>query len=191
MDDGRAVDGESTTGSPRLLSADGGWYLARTCHGCQCSRIRAVILATRPALCTAMADSPGARLVVQPVADRRTEAFGFRSGRARLPSHRPAYLALLRDIRDAVRQHAAAGQFPGGSKADRRAPDIANQHGSLSAFRHRRPRLRLGWNNGDRRAAGSDIQLDAEAPAVEGPFLQLVRNKGSTCARAGLRLICR
>ena len=45
----------------------------------------------------------------------------------------PTDLAVLRDVRDAVRQHAAARQLPGGPGARAGAPDLADQYRPLCA----------------------------------------------------------
>ena len=180
-----------STASPRwIFSASIGRWRAATCSGLRWQfgalALAPCILADRPAVRTALAGGAGYRLVGQPVADASRGVSRFSAGCARPAPHRPAHLALLRDVRHAGRQHAAAGQFPGRPKAGRRAPDIADQYRSLSAVGGRRARLRLGGNDGDRRAAGSDVRYDAEAPAVQGPFLQLVRDAGPARARSGL-----
>ena len=61
-----------------------------------------------------------------------------------LRADRAPHLALLRDLRDGRRSHAAARQLPGRSRAGARAPDLADQHRPLPARRSSRARD-FGW----------------------------------------------
>ena len=191
MDDGGAVDRPAAAGVPRLLSGHGGR------HGTRARRRRgrchhdAVVLAACAAVRPAVAVGAGTRHVGQPLAARRAAARGLRSGRAGSAPRRAADLALLRDVRDAGGQHAAARQFPGRPEAGCRAPDVAHQHGTLSALRGRGPRLRLGRHDRDRRAAGNDDRVHADARALQGALLQLVRHPRPAGARSALCLVRR
>ncbi len=69
---------------------------------------------------------------------------------------RPADVAILRDLRDAGRSDAAAGQFPGRSDAGVGASDLADQSRPLSPIGGERPRLRMDRNDRCGRAAGGD-----------------------------------
>ena len=58
-------------------------------------------------------------------------------------SHGAEDLAVLRDVRRSRRPPPAARQFPGGSQARRRAPDVADEHRSVAPRHGRRPRFRV------------------------------------------------
>ena len=71
---------------------------------------------------------------------------------------RTPHLAVLRDLRHAGRQHAAARQFSGQPDAGDRASDVADQSRPLSPFRRQRSRLRLDRDR-PRRSIGSRRRL--------------------------------
>ena len=89
---------------------------------------------------------------------RRASACGERRC-AGAAADRTADMALLRKLRDAGRQHAAARQFPGSAGADSGAPHVAHQHRALSSVGGERARLRLDRKARSRRPAGSDTSL--------------------------------
>ena len=153
MDDGGTIGVEPAPGPARLLSRHGKRDGARAVGGGRRAGAGAVVVAGRASDRIPLADGAGAGLAYEPVADRRTEPRRVRIRGARSAPHRPADMALLRDVRHRLGQHAATGQFPGGAEAGRRASDIADQHRSLPAFRRCRARFRLGGNQGDRRAS--------------------------------------
>ena len=92
----------------------------------------------------ALAALAGDRALGQPVAADAGSLRDLRRRRASAAADRAAHLALLRDLRDAGRQHAAAGQLPGGPEAGRRAPDVADQHRPLSAVGRRARAISAG-----------------------------------------------
>ena len=102
-----------------------------------------------------------------------------------------SYVALLRDVRHGGGPHAAAGQFPGRPKAHSRPPDLSHQSRPLSSLRGQRPRLRMGGDDRDYRALGSNARNDEQPPALSGPFLQLVRHGRSSPAGSAIRLLSR
>ena len=104
---------------------------------------------------------------------------------------RPADLAVLRDLRDAGRSDAAAGQFPGRSGAGAGASDLADKSRPLSPIGGERPRLRMDGNDRCGRAAGGDPVHHEPARALPRPFLQLVRHAGSAAARSPIYLLRR
>ena len=57
----------------------------------------------------------------------------------------PPDMAVFRDFRHPGGQHAAAGQFPGRSKAAGRPSHIAHQRRALSSVRCQRAGIRLAW----------------------------------------------
>ena len=91
-------------------------------------------------------------------------------------AHRPAHLALLRDLRRAGGPRAAARQLPGRPEAGRRAPHLAHQHRPLPAVDGRGPRLRLARPARHRRAPRGDARHDRAPGAFPRPLLQLVRH---------------
>ena len=81
---------------------------------------------------------------------------GIGRRRAGPAADRAADLAVLRDLRDAGRPHAAAGQFPGGPGAGAGPPDLADQSRPVSPLGGGRPRFRMAGNRRSGRAAGGD-----------------------------------
>ncbi len=123
---------------------------------------------------------------------RRAAALAIGAGCTRSAPDRAAHLALLRNLRDAGRQHAAARQFPGGPETGRRASDVADQHRPLPAVGRRRARLRLGGQHRRPSSGWRRLRLHAEAAALQRPFLQLVRRRRTLrAARPGLCLLRR
>ena len=117
---------------------------------------------------------------------------GLAGRRARAAADRAAHLALLRDLRHGGRQHAAAGQFPGGSR--RRSSRTAPRRPTSASICCRRSRARdFGWIGTRRRgrAARGDAGDDGAARALPRPLLQLVRHARPAAARAALRLLGR
>jgi len=111
---------------------------------------------------------------------------------ARWTSRSPVVdLAVHRDLRDAGRSDAAAGQFPGRSGAGAGASDFADQSRPLSPIGGERPRLGMDGNDRCGRAAGGDSVHHEPARALPRPFLQLVRHAESTAARSPIYLLRR
>ena len=93
----------------------------------------------------------GDRPLDEPVACRGRAGCSVSARRRPRPAaDRAADLAVLRDLRDAGRPHAAAGQFPGRSGAGPGASHLADQSRPLSAVGGERPRLRLDWERSKR-----------------------------------------
>ena len=86
------------------------------------------------------------------------------------------------------RQHAAARQFPGRSRARGRASDLADQYRPLSAFGRLRARFRLDRNRSGDRSAGGDARDDGPHATRARSSLQLVRHARSSPARAEIRI---
>ena len=119
--------------------------------GILCCRPRHVAwLAPLAALC----GSPRRRLRAGSAA-ARTRRSDVRIGRrcAGAAADRTAHLAVLRDLRDGGRPHAAARQFPGGPGAGARPSDLADQSRAVSSVGGGRPRFRLDRNR-SRRSSG-------------------------------------
>src|SRR5579864_3679043 len=133
MDDRCAVEGQPSSRSARLLSADDRRCRTRPRTAGWCHRVRTVALGARAAVCDVMARRAGARAVVEPFADRGAAFRDGGPGRAQPSPHRATHVAFLRDLRYASRKHAAARQLPGRSEAGRRAPHLADQPWALSA----------------------------------------------------------
>jgi hypothetical protein len=171
MDDRCAIEGQSASRSAWLLPADDRRCRARprVAGGCDC--VCAVALATRTAVCAVVARRAGASAMVEPIANSRTALRDGGTGRAQPSSHRAPHVALLRDLRDTGRKHAAARQLPGRSGAGRRTPHFADQPGALSAVGDCRARFRLGGDDANRRAHRSNVRLDAQARPFQGAFL--------------------
>ena len=91
----------------------------------------------------------------------------------------------------AGRQHAAAGQLPGGSQPRRRPSDIADQYRASPALDRRRPRFRLDRHARGGRTSRGDVRDHGTPEALPRPFLQLVRHGRSSSARAALHLLGR
>ena len=159
---------------PRLLSADGRWCRHR--HRCRDRRLvrRRRRLAGGGAARGAVDRIAGRRPMDKPIAARGGSVIGLGSRRARLEADRAPDVALFRDLRHGGGPHAAAGQFPGRPNAGTRPPDLAHKSRPLSSLRGQRPRLRMGGNNGDCRALGSNARNDEQPAALPWPFLQLV-----------------
>ncbi len=83
---------------------------------------------------------------------------------------------------------AAAGQLPGASRAKRRAPHVAHQHGPCAARQSGRVRLRLHPGGTADRAHGERDRHHGDAGALRGPLLQLVRHPVVEAAVASLHL---
>ena len=109
----------------------------------------------------------------------------------RAAADRATHLAVLRDVRHRGRQHAAAGQFPGGSHSRRRAPDVADQYRPSTAVDGRCPRLRLDRHARGRRAPRGDVGDGGTPETFPRPLLQLVRHARPPAARSALRLLGR
>ena len=107
------------------------------------------------------------------------------SRRPGLAADRAPDLALLRDLRDRGRPHAAAGQFPGGPPAGARPSDLADQSRPLSAVGGHAPATSAGPGSTE-----AVERLEATLATMGGlrafprPFLQLVRHAGSAAARS-------
>ena len=86
-----------------------------------------------------------ARWTSRSPADRRHDV-GIGRRRSGAAADRAADLAVLRDLRDGGRQHAAAGQFPGGPGPGAGPPDLADQSRPVSSLGGDRPRFRMAGN---------------------------------------------
>ena len=147
--------------------------------------------AGRRALHRGVAKRAGDRALGERGAGRCRQSGDLRVRCASTAADRAAHLALLRDVRHRRRQHAAAGQLPGGSRARRRPSDIADQYRSSPALDCRCPRLWLDRHVGGRGTSRGNV-CDPGAPeAFPRPFLQLVRYVRSSSARAGLHFLGR
>ena len=93
--------------------------------------------------------------VGQPTPGAAAQLADVRRRRRGAEANRAPHLAVLRDVRHAGRQHAAARQFSGQPDAGDRASDVADQSRPLSPFRRQRARFRLDRDRpGDRSARG-------------------------------------
>ena len=72
---------------------------------------------------------------------------GIGCGRSGTADDRAADLAVLRDLRDGGRPHAAAGQFPGGPGPGTGPPDLPDQSRPVSSLGGDRPRFRMAGND--------------------------------------------
>ena len=123
----------------------------------------------------------GRRPLGEPVASGRGPASAGRGRRAWFAPGRPEDVALLRGLRHAGRQHAAAGQLPGRSEAGGSPSHVADQHRPLFAVGA--CARDFGWigTARGRRAARGDAR-DHERWRAPRPLLQLVRH--ATCVRS-------
>ena len=101
----------------RLLSPDGRRDRHRRCGGDRRFRVGARDLAARVAVRGALDRLAGDRPLDEPISCRGGQALNVPWRRPGPAPDRPADLAVLRDLRDAGRSDAAAGQFPGRSGA--------------------------------------------------------------------------
>ena len=92
--------------------------------------------------------SPAIARVDQPVSRNCRPDVRIGGGRSGPASDRPADLAVLRNLRDGSRPHAAAGQFPGGPGAGTGPSDIPDQSGIVPPVRGGSPRFRMAGNGG-------------------------------------------
>ena len=120
-----------------------------------------------------------------PVAGRMSVSAADASGPA---ADRAADLAVLRDLRDGGRPHAAAGQFPGGPGPGAGPPDLADQSRPVSPLGGGRPRFRLDWEPPKRSSGWSDAGHHGPPRPVPRAFLQLVRHARSAPARSAVCL---
>ena len=189
---GRA--GERSVRGSTFSASIGGWPAAVVIAAVAvivASAWRARDLAARAAVRGALDRLAGDRALDEPLSGRGGPAADVRRRRPRPATDRAPDLALLRDLRDAGRSHAAAGQFPGRPGAGAGASDLADQSRPLSAVGGERPRLRLDGNDRGGRAAGGDALDDEPARALPRPFLQLVRHAGSAAARSPIHILRR
>ncbi len=124
----------------------------------------------------ALADQPPPPAVAESACRRRAEQRDAAADRA-------PHLALLRDLRDGGRQHAAAGQFPGRPEAGRRAPHVADQHRPLPALAPSRRATSAGSALRDASSASRHARHHAADAAVSRALLQLVRHARPAAAR--------
>ena len=150
--------------------------------------VRLVLPAARRCRSPRPSSSPGcfapaiARWVSLPPADAGSLAISEADARV-AAADRAADLALLRDLRHRGRQHAAAGQLPGGSHAGRRPPDVADQSSASTAV-DRRARD-FGWIGTLEAVERLEATLgdDGAPEALPRPLLQLVRHV-AICGRS-------
>src|SRR6185369_5025519 len=167
MDDGRPIGAVSAPGCARLLPPDGPRNGTGPGDGGRCDGFRAHVVAAGVAVRFAVAGRAGAGLMVQPRAHRCATQRDHAGAGKRAAPDRPAHLALLRNLRHAVGEHAAAGQLPGGPQAGARAPDLAHQHRPLPALGGERARLRLGRHDRNRGADRSGVRLAEQAGTLD------------------------
>ena len=105
--------------------------------------------------------------------------------------HRPANLAVLRDVRRSGGPRAAARQLPGGSEADRGASNVADEHRDVSARHRDGSRLRLDRHDRHGRTSRGDPGDHREARTLPRTPLQLVRHARPAPARARVRVVGR
>ena len=174
MGHGSLREVQPTARPRRLLSSDGRWCRHR--HSCRDRRLvrRRRRLAGGGAVRGAVDRIACRRSMDKPIPARGGSSVGLGGRRARLEAGRAPHVALLRDLCHGGGPHAAAGQFPGRPNTRTRPPDLAHQSRPLSSLRSQRPRLRMGGNDRDRRALGSNARNDERPPALPRPFLQLV-----------------
>ena len=145
MGSGGASVGRSPTDHPRLLSRDG-----------RCRRLWSPGLGSRSVVGAwhlafggttrrAVDRIAGDRALGQPLPPGSRQS-ASRTGRwSRTAANRAADLALLRDLCHGSRQHAAAGQFPGGPGAGAGSPDVTDESRIVSTVRGDRARTLAGW----------------------------------------------
>ena len=114
---GRAGSDRSEARPFRLLSPDGRGDHHRRCGGDRRFGVGARDLAARVAVRGALDRLAGDRPLDEPISCRGGQALSVPWRRPGPATDRPADLAVLRDLRDAGRSDAAAGQFPGRSGA--------------------------------------------------------------------------
>ena len=150
--------------SPPCDPRAGRWRRRSSCSGC-----------CRPLV---------ARRISLPPRRGASRAAGAAHERA-APPHRPADLALLRDVRRPRGQRAAARQLPGGPEAGRRAPHLADEHRPLSA-RRRSPRAISAGSACSTRVERLEATLDTlfRMERFRGHLLQLVRHAHAAPARS-------
>ncbi len=106
------------------------------CRGCQSDgglALRSSYGLAGRAVRTRLACRAGDRVLAEPRTTVGGRAAGGPARCASTAARCAPDLALFRDVRDGGRSDAAAGQFPGGPEARRRAPDFAHQHRAIPA----------------------------------------------------------
>ncbi len=131
--------------------------------------------------------SPGHRMVDQPAA--RSPRSATDDGPDALPPKaRAKDMGVLRDLRRSGRPMASAGQLPGTSGRQRRAPHIADEHGTCAAGESDGLRFRLHPGRTTHPAHGECDEHDEDHGTARGPLLQLVRHAVAEAAAAALCL---
>jgi hypothetical protein len=127
------------------------------------------------------------RVVDQPADRAARSAVDARSGALPADARAPD-LGVLRVLRRSERPRPSAGQLAGASDRDRRASNVADEHGARAAGEPHRLRLRLPPVRRARRAHGRSAAIDGGDGALRRAFLQLVRHADAEAAVAPLRV---
>ena len=150
--------------------------------------VRPRIVARGAAVRRAVGRLAGGRAPHQSVSRSGRSIVDVRRRRRGAQTNRAPHLAVLRDVRHAGGQYAAARQFSGQPGAGDRASDVADQSRPLSPFRRQRARFRLDRNRPGDRSHRGDAGDDERIATLSRAFLQLVRHARSAPARSEIRV---